>query len=98
MIRLYGLIPERDIKISYSGIRSGEKLDEELTCRDEELVTTDFPSIFMAQKNGKVNRDEMLNLLFNIEKEITLYDYENLFKDLKKVLPSFDQNKMWYRQ
>ncbi|MCG9479529.1 MAG: polysaccharide biosynthesis protein [Actinomycetia bacterium] len=98
MIRLYGLIPERDIKISYSGIRSGEKLDEELTCRDEELVTTDFPSIFMAQKNGKVNRDEMLNILFNIEKEITLYDYENLFKDLKKVLPSFDQNKMWYRQ
>jgi FlaA1/EpsC-like NDP-sugar epimerase len=98
MIRLYGLIPDRDIKISYSGIRSGEKLDEELTCHDEELVTTDFPSIFMAQNNGLANKDEMINILFNIEKEITLYDYDNLFKDLKKVIPEFDQNKMWYKQ
>jgi len=37
----------------------------------------------------------VLNLLFNIEKEIQLYDYKNLFKDLKKVVPNFNEKKMW---
>jgi len=98
MIRLYGLVPDKDIKINYSGVRRGEKLNEELTCEDEELVSTDFSSIFMARRNGKVDRDEILNTLFNIEKEITLYDYKNLFKDLKKIVPNFDEEKIWSRQ
>ncbi|MGM0365876.1 MAG: polysaccharide biosynthesis protein [Actinomycetota bacterium] len=98
MIRLYGLIPDKDIKINYSGVRRGEKLNEELICDDEELVPTDFSSIFMAHRNGKVDREEVLNILFNIEKEIILYDYKNLFKDLKKIVPNFDEKKIWPRQ
>ncbi|GAH22861.1 unnamed protein product, partial [marine sediment metagenome] len=38
---------------------------------------------------------EIQNLLFNIEKEIQLYDYKNLFKDLKKIVPNFNEKKMW---
>jgi hypothetical protein len=39
----------------------------------------------------------MLNILFNIEKEIQIYDYNNLFKDLKKLIPEFDEKVMWFR-
>ncbi len=95
MIRLYGLVPDKDITISYSGVRRGEKLNEELVCEEEQLVPTDFSSIFKAHRNGKLNKEEVLNLLFNIEKEITLYDYKHLFKDLKKVIPNFDEKKIW---
>ncbi len=38
----------------------------------------------------------MINLLFNIEKEMQLHDYNNLFKDLKKLIPDFDEKEMWF--
>ncbi len=98
MIRLYGLIPDKDIKINYLGVRRGEKLNEELVAPDEKLKSTEFSPIFMAQNNGKVNKKEMVNLLFNIEKEIQIYDYKNLFNDIKKIIPNFDEAKMWSKQ
>lgn len=98
MIRLYGMEPEKDIKIEYSGVRRGEKLNEELVASNEKLFPTDFPSIYIAKnEEDKENKEEILNILFNIEKEIQIYDYENLFKDLKKIVPTFDENKMWFK-
>lgn len=95
MIRLYGLNPEKDIKIVFSGVRRGEKMNEELTGSSEKLEPTGIPSIFLASSGDNEDREEMLNLLFNIEREILLFDYTNLFKDLKKVIPEFDEKKMW---
>ncbi|MBC7333611.1 MAG: polysaccharide biosynthesis protein [Actinobacteria bacterium] len=98
MIKLYGMEPGKDIKIEYSGVRRGEKLTEELISENEKLFPTEFSSIYIAKnEEHKESKDEMLNVLFNIEKEIQIYDYENLFKDLRKVVPSFDENKMWFR-
>ncbi len=98
MIRLYGLVPEKDIDIRYLGVRRGEKLNEELVAKHEELQPTDFSSIFKAKNNGAVNKEKIINLLFNIEKEIQIYDYKNLFTDLRKAIPSFDPEKMWSKQ
>jgi len=98
MIKLYGMIPGRDIEIIYTGPRSGEKLNEELTSEDEELIATEFSHIREAKSNGngKLSKDETINLLFNIEKEIQVFDYFTLFKDLKKIVPDFDEKEMWF--
>jgi len=95
MIKLYGLEPGKDIKISFSGVRRGEKFTEELADSNENLKATKFSSIFMAENKKEQDKEKMLNLLFNIEKEIQLLDYKNLFKDLKKVVPNFNEKKMW---
>lgn len=48
MIQLSGLVPEKDIKIVYSGLRPGEKLFEELFYDKEQLVGTGHPKLLLA--------------------------------------------------
>ncbi len=46
MIELAGLQPDRDIAIEITGLRPGEKMEEELACSGELLQTTRFEKIF----------------------------------------------------
>lgn len=48
MIRLVGLTPGKDIQITYTGLRPGEKLHEELFHGGENVVRTQHQSIFLA--------------------------------------------------
>lgn len=49
MIRLAGLVPDRDIAIKVVGLRAGEKLHEELFCAHENPVRTALPSVMEAE-------------------------------------------------
>lgn len=49
MIRLAGLVPERDVRIEVTGLRPGEKLHEDLFHADERKVPTARPEIAIAQ-------------------------------------------------
>jgi FlaA1/EpsC-like NDP-sugar epimerase len=46
MIELEGLEPDKDIAISITGLRPGEKMEEELACPGESLHATTFEKIF----------------------------------------------------
>lgn len=48
MIRLAGLVPERDVQIRFTGLRPGEKLYEELFHGTEPPVPTGYDGLLMA--------------------------------------------------
>jgi O-antigen biosynthesis protein WbqV len=48
MIRLAGKVPEREVRIVYTGLRPGEKLHETLEDRDEPLNRTEIDGILLA--------------------------------------------------
>jgi FlaA1/EpsC-like NDP-sugar epimerase len=69
LIKLSGLEPGRDIKIVYTGIRPGEKLNEELFLEEEDCRRTKCPKIFVATHESAVEAEmveqvviELLNL------------------------------------
>jgi O-antigen biosynthesis protein WbqV len=49
MIRLNGLIPEKDIEIEFTGMRVGEKLYEELFYQKEDLQQTEVEGLLAAK-------------------------------------------------
>lgn len=50
LIRLSGLVPEKDVKIEYCGLRPGEKLVEELKLSNEAVSSTEHKKIFVVQQ------------------------------------------------
>ena len=59
LIRLSGFEPDVDIPITYTGLRPGEKMKEELYLEKEALDTTSYKKIFILRQMN--NRDETLS-------------------------------------
>jgi FlaA1/EpsC-like NDP-sugar epimerase len=53
LIRLCGLEPYKDVQIVFTGLRPGEKLDEELTGDGEHTIPTSSEKIRLVERNGR---------------------------------------------
>jgi FlaA1/EpsC-like NDP-sugar epimerase len=59
LIKLYGLVPDRDVRIVYTGLRSGEKLSEQLALENERLFKkTENSRIFVARP-GRLDTERL---------------------------------------
>ncbi len=92
LIRLRGLVPDRDINIVYTGLRPGEKLREELSHDDEELLERTyvdgvqrFTGVMESPDTLKSNIDQLL-------KQTTSRDRAEIIKSLAKLLPDYKPN------
>jgi len=88
MIRFYGLEPDRDIPIIFTGIRPGEKLHEELFEDSEERYPTTHEKIFVV-KNSKPfcsdyldQVDKLIEMAKNLEPEPEML---SLLKELAAI-------------
>ncbi len=72
LIRLYGLTPDKDIKISFTGLRPGERLFEKLLNDNETVWKSGHPKILRAVSQGDDSymREEMGRLLSVSEQRI----------------------------
>jgi FlaA1/EpsC-like NDP-sugar epimerase len=92
MIRLYGLIPNIDVNITYSGLRPGEKLYEELLNDEENTTQTYHDKILIAKV-----RDVSLELVkeCTVELEViltTTNDEMKLVRKMKELVPEYISN------
>ncbi len=98
MIRLYGLIPNIDVNITYSGLRPGEKLYEELLNDAENTTQTYHEKILIAQVREvsfelvKQNTLELENILSTTNDEMLLVG------KMKELVPEYISNNSIYQQ
>lgn len=87
LIRLSGYVPDRDIAITYSGLRPGEKLYEELLMNEEKLNKTNNEKIFIA---SPVNFDED-DLFIKLNNLVHLaYDEKSNIRDaIMQIVPTY---------
>jgi FlaA1/EpsC-like NDP-sugar epimerase len=52
MIELSGMVPDKDIAIKYTGLKTGEKLTEILSSSSEELTTTQNEKLMLVRNSG----------------------------------------------
>ena len=52
MIRFYGYVPGKDIRIEYIGLRHGERLEERLYSSEEVLVPTEYPRVNRLERRA----------------------------------------------
>lgn len=96
MIRLYGLIPNIDIAISYTGLRPGEKLYEELL-NDGENVQPTYHEKIMIAKVRTVELDLIEEIFSDFNKMINSSDQNmQMVAKMKELIPEFlSQNSVY---
>ena len=88
MIRLYGYEPDEDIKITFSGLRPGEKLFEELLTAEEGTRSTVHKQIFRANLKDE-NPQSMREQLARFSHCGTDIEFIDL---LKEIVPTYTPN------
>jgi len=88
MIRLAGKQPGRDISISYTGLRPGEKLHETLFHADEHYRATAHPKILQAEPRAISGQDVEIGLR-QLREASERYDRGTMDTVLRALVPDF---------
>ena len=88
MIRLAGLVPNEDIKISYSGLRPGEKLFEELLNDNENTMPTHHEKIMIGQVR-EYDFDDIQEQLTKLLKYALTDHVTKVVQQMKVIVPEF---------
>jgi FlaA1/EpsC-like NDP-sugar epimerase len=92
MIRLSGLIPNKDIDIEYSGLRPGEKMYEELFYKNEIREETSHAKILLA-KHAETDMEELNDKMNKLVEVINEFDNDKLKVLLKNMVPTIESKK-----
>lgn len=97
MIKLSGLILDKDIKITYTGLRPGEKLYEELLANEENTIATHHNQIMIA----KVKKYDFPEIDEKINQLISCFGSQNnmqIVSQMKALVPEFKSRNSVYEE
>jgi FlaA1/EpsC-like NDP-sugar epimerase len=86
MIRLAGLVPEKDIEIVYTGLRPGEKLHEELLISGEDVLSTAHERIKICKHKNDFNKKKIIEQMDILNRLIENETDPNAALNIIKVL------------
>jgi FlaA1/EpsC-like NDP-sugar epimerase len=86
MIWLSGKIPGEDIDITYTGLRPGEKLYEELFHDQEQMSSTCHEQIFLAHHRS-INWKEVMAHMVRIDAAVADFDEQTLLDQICWFVP-----------
>jgi FlaA1/EpsC-like NDP-sugar epimerase len=92
MIRLSGRNPGTDISIVYTGLRPGEKLQEELFHADEDLAPTSHGKLLLA---GHMHTDSarIARLYEDLCRACEVFDEDGIRRQLTQAIPELLQDR-----
>jgi len=88
IIRLSGLEPGRDIQITFTGIRPGERLHEILFAREEEMTETGIPGI-VAAKPVRPSLEAIRAWVATLEQGLARDERAIIYNVLRDAVPEF---------
>lgn len=97
MISLMGYVPDKDIKIIYTGLRPGEKLYEEALSNEENSLPAFHERIRLA-KVREYNYQDALDFVSELEvlaRKVEIWDMVRL---MKQVVPEFKSKNSIYEE
>jgi len=93
LIRLSGFIPNKEIKIQYTGLRPGEKLYEELFDKSEKIIPTFHQKLRIAVPN-RVSESDINACLMEFENIVNNYSVEDIIPSITKIVPNFSNGQI----
>jgi FlaA1/EpsC-like NDP-sugar epimerase len=88
LIRLSGFEPGRDIEITFTGIRPGEKLSEDLWEEGMQFQPTAHPEIYRAAEEEHVDSDKLSRAIEQLAHLSHQSETESLIRVLDESIPS----------
>jgi len=88
IIRLSGLEPGRDIQITFTGVRPGERLNEILFAREEETVDIGIPGI-VAAKPVRPSLEAIRAWVATLERGLARGERAAIYNVLRDAVPEF---------
>jgi FlaA1/EpsC-like NDP-sugar epimerase len=86
LIELSGLRVGDDIEIAFTGMRPGEKIEEELLNKQENLLPTHFEKIRL-QKNDNFDPDKITKFLHHLKSHVELGNLKAIYFDITNLVP-----------
>ena len=97
MIKLSGLTLDKDIKITFTGLRPGEKLYEELLANEENTLPTHHKQIMIA-KVKEYDFDFISEQIKVLIQSFETQDNKLIVKQMKQLVPEFKSNNSIYEE
>ncbi len=89
LIKRSGLIPNKDIKIEFTGLRPGEKLFEELVGKGEQVLLTTHSRLNVLKSNNMKKLKELeaqIDALYGLARKM---EYKKIKEKLVEIVPEY---------